>query len=90
MSNTRDQQYAQIARACLHVLNNINPAADRSEQIEALYQAIDNAMGDLYKAQEQSLGRCYTTLNAIANLDPNSAELKHAIQLAQQALPPSH
>ena len=90
MSNSLDKQYAQIARACLAALNNVNPAADRSAQIQELYDAIDNSIGDLYKYQEESLGRCYSTLKAIAELDPAENQLSDAIQLAKDALPPSH
>jgi hypothetical protein len=80
----------QVARACLQTLNNINPAADRATQIQELYQAIDDAVGELYKQQEQLLGRQLTALRAIAELDPAQDDLNRAIELASQALPASH
>jgi hypothetical protein len=90
MQKSLDQKYMQVARACLKVLNNINPAADRSAQIDELYQAIDGAINDLYKQQEQSLGRTYSALRAIAELDPATNDIEAAIQMASQALPPRH
>ncbi len=90
MQKTLDQKYMQVARACLQVLNNINPAADRSAQIKELHSAIDNAINDLYKQQEQSLGRTFSALRAIAELDPHSNDIEQAIELAKQALPPRH
>lgn len=90
MQKTLDKNYMQVARACLQVLNNINPAADRSAQIQELYEAIDTAIADLYKQQEQSLGRTYSTLRQIAELDPGNTSIEQAIELANQALPPRH
>lgn len=90
MSQTRDQQYAKIARACLQVLNNVNPAADRSSQIQELYDAIDAAIGDIYKHQQQALDQCYSTLQTIATLDPQQHDLEQAIELAKQQLPSRH
>jgi len=90
MQKTLDQKYMQVARACLQVLNNVNPAADRSAQIQELYNAIDAAINQLYKQQEQSLGRSFSALREIAALDPDSDQLKDAIKLAREALPASH
>ncbi|WP_421861937.1 hypothetical protein [Motiliproteus sp.] len=90
MSHSRDKQYAQIARACLQVLNNVNPAADRSAQIQELYDAIDAAMGDIYKHQQQALDQCYSTLQTIASMDPQQHNLEQAIELAAQQLPARH
>ncbi|MEH6823198.1 MAG: hypothetical protein V7629_04705 [Motiliproteus sp.] len=90
MHKTLDQKYMQVARACLQVLNNVNPAADRNAQIQELYSAIDSAINQLYKQQEQSLGRSFSALRAIAALDPDDDNIADAIKLAREALPPSH
>ncbi|MFT5721177.1 MAG: hypothetical protein ACI9W6_001490 [Motiliproteus sp.] len=90
MHKTLDQKYMQVARACLQVLNNVNPAADRTAQIQELYGAIDTAINQLYKQQEQSLGRSFSALRAIAELDPEQDQVAAAIKLAREALPPSH
>ena len=90
MQKSLDQKYMHVARACLHVLNNVNPAADRSTQIQELYEAIDASISDLYKEQEKSLGRTFTALRQIAELDPQTSNLEQAIEMASQALPPRH
>ncbi|MEH6471915.1 MAG: hypothetical protein V7752_11745 [Halopseudomonas sp.] len=90
MHKTLDQKYMQVARSCLQVLNNVDPDADRAAQINELYTAIDKAISELYKQQEQSLGRSVSALRAIAELDPTDADLNQAITLANEALPRSH
>ena len=92
MHKSLDQKYMQVARACLQVLNNVNPAADRSAQIQELYGAIDTAINQLYKQQEQSLGRSFSALRAIADLENARTvhDIAEAIKLAREALPPSH
>ncbi|MFT6915884.1 MAG: hypothetical protein ACJAWL_002194 [Motiliproteus sp.] len=90
MHKTQDQKYMQVARACLQVLNNVDPAADRNAQIQELYGAIDTAINQLYKQQEQALGRSVSALRAIAELDPEQDQTAAAIKLAREALPASH
>ncbi|WP_210396201.1 hypothetical protein [Motiliproteus sediminis] len=90
MSQPLDQRYINIARACLNVLNNVNPALNRDQQISAVYDAIDAAINDLYKQQEQQLGQAFTALRAITRLDPEKHSVEDAIALARQVLPASH
>ena len=90
MSKPLDQRYIKIARACLDVLNNINPAINREQQIQQVYKAIDQAINELYKQQEQQLGQAFTTLRAISQLNPEQHSLDDAVRLAKAILPPSH
>ncbi|HEY5718440.1 MAG TPA: hypothetical protein VIS52_08090 [Motiliproteus sp.] len=90
MSKPLDQRYIAIARACLGVLNNVNPAIDRDQQIQQVYQAIDAAINDLYKQQEQQLGQAFSALRAISRLDPAESDLAAAQRIAKGVLPPSH
>ncbi len=90
MQKQLDERYAQIARACLKVLNNVNPAADREAQIQEVYQAIDRAIAELYKKQEQDLATAYGALRQIAQLQPGRDDLNRAITLASAVLPARH
>lgn len=85
-----DQAYAQIARSCLNVLNNVNPAMNREQQIEAVYAAIDAAVADIYKKQEQDLANAYGVLHQIAELQDTNASLTDAVKLAKDFLPTRH
>ncbi|OMH38388.1 hypothetical protein BGP75_08005 [Motiliproteus sp. MSK22-1] len=90
MKKQLDERYMQVARACLQVLNNVNPAADRSQQIQEVYQAIDKAIADLYKKQEQDLAIAYAALREIAQMDASKDDLNRAINLANGVLPKHH
>ncbi|WP_207061995.1 hypothetical protein [Motiliproteus sp. SC1-56] len=90
MSETLDQRYMQVAQACLKVLNNINPAADRSEQIKEVYAAIDRAVGELYKQQETQLATALGALRQIAEMDPAKDHLDQAVTLARAVVPVHH
>lgn len=90
MSKTLDQRYIKVAQACLKILNNLVPGADRSKQIQELHSAIENAVNDLYKQQELELGRVYATLRAIEALPDDPKSLEQAKALARQATPTAH
>ena len=88
MKKQLDQRYMQVARACLEVLNNVNPAIDRQKQIQQVYDAIDEAIADLYKKQEQDLAMAYGVLKQISQLQPGKDDLNRAITLANAVLHP--
>ncbi len=90
MKKQLDERYVQIARACLKVLNNVSPAADRSQQIQEVYEAIDNAIADLYKKQEQDLAVAFQALRQISELQPGKDELQQAIDIAAAVTPVRH
>ncbi len=90
MSKTLDQRYMKVAQACLKILNNLVPGADRSKQIQQLHDAIDQSISDLYKQQERELGRVYATLRAIEALPDDPKSLEQARALARQAMPTAH
>jgi len=90
MKKQLNERYIQIARACLNVLNNVNPAVNREQQIEEVYQAIDKAVAELYKKQELDLATAYGALRQIAKLDPSKDDVNRAITLANAVLPPEH
>lgn len=90
MKKSNDQAYAKIARSCLNVLNNVNPAMDRQQQIEEVYAAIDEAIAEIYKKQEQDLANAYSVLGQIADMNPESNQLPDAIALAKSLLPTRH
>ncbi len=87
MKKQLDESYMQVARACLSVLNNVSPAADRQQQIQEVYNAIDNAIADLYKKQEQDLSTAYAALREISQMQPGKDDLNRAITLANAVLP---
>ena len=90
MKKQLDERYIQVARACLNVLNNVNPAADRNQQIQEVYEAIDKAIADLYKKQEQDLATAYGALRQIAQMQPGTDDLNRAITIANAVLPGKH
>ena len=90
MKTDLDQRYMQVAKACLQVLNNVSPAADRSQQIIEVYKAIDVAISDLYKHQEVQLANLYIALKEIAQLEEGENELSQAVKIAQSLLPSEH
>ncbi len=87
MKKQLDERYMQVARACLNVLNNVSPAADRQQQIKEVYEAIDVAIADLYKKQEQDLSTAYAVLREISQLQPGKDDVNRAITLANAVLP---
>ncbi len=90
MSDTLDKRYMKVASACLAALNSLDTGAKRQQQIQAVYEAIEEAVGDLYRQQQTELKATRSALEKIATLDPSEATLEDAISLARTNLPVRH
>jgi hypothetical protein len=90
MPKKRDENYMNIAKACLQAVNNTDTGANRAQQVQAVYSAIDQAISDLYNRQDKELKRTFHILQLIAELDPTRDNLEHAITLAQAATQTCH
>lgn len=81
----RDQRYIRIAKACLRAVNQMTAGKqDISEEVQRVYEAIDEAFRQEFSSLEQEISLARDSLEQIAALDDNSLPI--ARKLATQAL----
>lgn len=80
----KEKLYHQIAHACLQVLKT--PKTDNSEQVKAVYDAIDQAFLNQSALLSSELEDCKNRLQMIAELDDAEHNLQDAKNIARQDL----
>ena len=78
----KEKLYHQIAHACLQVLKT--PKADSSEQVKAVYEAIDQAFHNQFALLSSELEDCKKRLQLTGELDASEHNLQDAQQIARQ------
>ena len=81
----KDQRYIRIAKACLRAINaTTGGKQDISDEIQRVYDAIDEAFRQEFMTQEREMILARESLQQIAGLDED--RLHQAKEIAQQAL----
>jgi len=81
----KEKLYHQIALACLKVLKNPTAAGEGADQIQAVYDAIDQAFNSQFTLLNDELEDCKQRLQLIADLNPDEYQLVDAQDIAQHS-----
>ena len=84
MQDQQNDQYIAIARACLKAINQAaDDGRDRAEQIQMVYQAIDDAFQTQFLPYQQQLRDYESILKRIAGGDMSAQQM---MELARAAV----
>jgi uncharacterized protein YukE len=84
MQDQQNDAYIAIARACLKAINQAaDDGRDRAEQIQMVYQAIDEAFQEQFEPYRQQLRDYHSILHRIASGELSAQQM---VELAEAAV----